>query len=884
MTNRIMEVRLTLFAFINALEQDLRTIIRGNIIEHFQDEKFLKDQELIERTKKRFLKDRVGLNPNENIDALIDYIDFQDSYKVILSNRDVVPPEIINEIKRLSPQFDTIAPIRNRVYHGRPLLTGDFFTVYAFLSNLKPSAGIPWSASIYINEKIEKDPTYVFGLQIPFFERLELKIFNNLPLPDFDETGLVGRTKDCQDVINLMLGPHPVITIVGDGGIGKTALMLKVAYDILDMEDSCPFDIISWISCKTSMLTSVGVQDIKDSIRDFVGIIENIASSMGSPKIDLEHNMAEILEYMNNFKILLILDNLETIHDDRIMDFIQQASNKCKIAITSRIGLGNYENRRLLNGLSESESVTLIHEVANIRNSQVLKKFSTPQLASISKQLHYNPLALKWFVNSVELGKHPNDLLNNKDDLLSFCLENVYTQLIEQAKLVISTLIVARKNLTDAELIFLTELDPITLRKALHNLFSTTLVKREILSTGDSIEYTYSITDFAKEYLLRKHAPNAEFVKKFIIKNKQLIGVLDEVKRITVLDAFSINSLSVKNSQEGIVAKYLQEALILSKRERYDDALQKIDDARDITPQYAEIYTISAFIKKLKGNIVGASEDYKIGLQIEPDNQKLLYYYAGLLLFDFQDSKTALLYGSRLYALNPDEPAPAIMYARCVGYEGNYPMALEVLRKIDRTKISIKYKKITYTLMIDFCRRWAEADMKINEDYQNAFLHIQDTFPIFDNAAKDGVVDDKMLTEFLEAFDLYVYVVWSKEKPETKANLIENIKKYSLYLLGEKAKNTREGICLKFTDISNLLDSSHPSRTIIKKNSRGKIDIFDPQKTFVFIKGEDGIRYFMHRSTLCNEKWSNLEKGVAVSFDIATHPKGQCAVNVKIIS
>lgn len=60
-----------------------------------------------------------------------------------------------------------------------------------------------------------------------------------------------------------------MLGILGDGGISKTALAVKIAYDLVDMGDKCHFELIIWTSAKTTMLTSKGIEDIYAAITDY---------------------------------------------------------------------------------------------------------------------------------------------------------------------------------------------------------------------------------------------------------------------------------------------------------------------------------------------------------------------------------------------------------------------------------------------------------------------------------------------------------------------------------------------------------------------------------------------------------------------------------------
>ncbi|MDW9205199.1 NB-ARC domain-containing protein [Escherichia coli] len=200
----------------------------------------------------------------------------------------------------------------------------------------------------------------------------EEKQNHNLPLPDFDETGLIGRQSHVQKVKQLCYGAFPVISIVGEGGVGKTALALKVAYEILEDEDN-PFDAIVWVSSKTTQITVNEIKEIKDAISDSIGVIQEISNQIIGTSVK-QSNFEEIIEYLTTFKIALFIDNLETILDDNIREFVGALPQGSKIIITSRIGLGAFEYPVRLQGIDESYASQLMRILAKIRGVDSLEK------------------------------------------------------------------------------------------------------------------------------------------------------------------------------------------------------------------------------------------------------------------------------------------------------------------------------------------------------------------------------------------------------------------------------------------------------------------------------------------------------------------------------
>ncbi|MBK8290430.1 MAG: hypothetical protein IPK96_05145 [Flammeovirgaceae bacterium] len=606
--------------------------------------------------------------------------------------------------------------------------------------------------------KIEKDPSYVLTLTIPFFEsEPEISAVHNLPVPDFDETGFIGRKKDVEDIKKLILS-NKVVSIIGDGGVGKTAVALKVAYDILDLGEKCPFELIIWTSAKTTMLTAKGIEDIHASIKNYGSLIDAISVSMDEKgKLeDTSQKLNEILDYLLVFKTLLIIDNLETIQSEEVRNFIREAQMRCNIVITSRIGLGELEFPRKLSGLTEVESANLIREIARIRNSDTLLKLPQATLVDIASKLYFNPLALKWFVNTVETGISPNEVLSNKNNLLNFCLSNVYEKLSKGALRILDTIRGARKSLNTAEIIYLSGMQPIEVRKHLNELFTTTLISREIVGKSNLEEVSYSITDFSSDYLSKNHILPVNSVKEISAKLRSLTQSVEHISQVTLHNEFSLNALSYRTPNERIAAKFLTEALSFSKNTEFVEALKKIDEAKSIVPNYFETYRVSAFIKATAGDYLGADEDYRTGLEIEPANLRLLFYYSQFLLFQIEDINTAFDYAQKVYLLRPNNSFTAFLIARCLNAHHKYDEAIEIIENLLKGYVNPKDTRIAHTDMIRYLQNKAIHKIRIENDFTGAFDCFKKSIEIFEICFKAKNYDYKVIRDFAMRC-IYIY-------------------------------------------------------------------------------------------------------------------------------
>jgi len=878
----IAETRLTLAALLYGIEIDLKSIIKKEIIPYHANLSFFGDNQLESKTISRFENDNPGVEHLQNLDEVIEYIDFQDSFTILLKNKTFLSKEKADYLKSIFGKLTELTPIRNRVMHTRPLLGGDFAFTYDFVTSLKSSDSIAWTNTIETRIKLEQDPSFVLTLKFPILDTSDsISITHNLPAPDFDETGFIGRKEDSEALTKLILS-NKVVSVLGDGGIGKSALALKVAYDIVDMQENCPFELVIWTSAKTTMLTSKGIEDIHTAITDYSGLVSEISSTLGT---DSTSKLDQVLEYLGVFKTLLIIDNLETIQSDEVRDFIREAQTKCHIVITSRIGLGELEYPRKLKGLSETESAKMIREIARIRNSDTLLKLPQKSLVDISSKLYFNPLALKWFVSTVETGIEPMEVLNNKDDLLDFCLTNVYEKLSQGAISVLKTIRASRKKVTNAEIIYLSDLTPLEVRKNLIELFRTTLISRMIQDGNNYEDVIYYISDFAKDFLTKKYPIEQEYIKTNIRKSKELAIGISQIKKIQKYNIFALNALTYDNQNQMISAKFLQEALILSRAGKFDESLNKVKEARNIDPNYFEVYRVSAFIKATQGDLMSAEEDYQLGLEISPNNIRLLYYYAQFLLFSLEDVESALGYAKRVYDIKPDHTYTAFLYARCFNMAQEYNKAIQIIKALkSSTELNAKNLRIANTELISYYGNIGKNQMYINSDIDNGISHFKKAFDVFEKCISDSIVDYKMSKNFSVALfnllkatpklKLQEHQKYIKDliiKTNTFINLTIDLKTKILLKYQEKTDDNSLDYLGEFDSNGSELGN------IIKKKEN---------PNFVFIETERE-RYYANRYDFIDitnwTEWKNIIHGQLVSFEIGENKIGKCAKKIKLV-
>ncbi|EFC2661955.1 hypothetical protein CVB73_004609, partial [Escherichia coli] len=172
------------------------------------------------------------------------------------------------------------------------------------------------------------------------------EIPNNLPVVfEHAITGLVGRKQEEKRLLELLKNKRIAnIALVAPGGIGKTSLALELLSSKVKQPETKEYiDCCIFATLKTEKLTYEGVQKL-DSIESLVELRKLITTEAEKIYDISFENFDDLMKKKENERILLFIDNLETLitnSTNEFQDFCNTLPAAWRLLITSRITINN---------------------------------------------------------------------------------------------------------------------------------------------------------------------------------------------------------------------------------------------------------------------------------------------------------------------------------------------------------------------------------------------------------------------------------------------------------------------------------------------------------------------------------------------------------------
>jgi hypothetical protein len=127
-------------------------------------------------------------------------------------------------------------------------------------------------------------------------------------------------------------------------------------------------------------------------------------------------------------RILLVIDNLETLDDERVTAFLRELPQPCKAIVTSRHRIDVAYSIRL-QGLPTDEARALISQESARRNVHL----DEPQVAELIRKTAGIPLAIQWSIGLMAMGHAIESVLarlgSGHSDIAHFCFAESVTSI-----------------------------------------------------------------------------------------------------------------------------------------------------------------------------------------------------------------------------------------------------------------------------------------------------------------------------------------------------------------------------------------------------------------------------------------------------------------------
>lgn len=615
--------------------------------------------------------------------------------------------------------------LRNRIAHVRHNFTAlDLDLLMEIAKSLLTIVGAIGNDLRETLESINTNPETVMT-RIPsefliYEDNPRFAHLNNLPPADFDpDGGFVGRKEDLARIDKLILGDlYRVVTISGAGGVGKTAIAHSLSENLLRKE-AFPFDGLVWISAKDEKLSATGIEKIEPTVRNYEEVLDSILATLGweddlAKPIAKKEESVDVILKAGSKGILLVVDNLETIRDDRVIEFIKDFPPPGKVLITSRLGLGEVERRYPLKEMTEKDAIVLLRTVAREKGIDDLVRLPDDTLGKYVHQMSCYPLAIKWVLGQVALGTDINiavaGLTAPTGDVVKFCFEYIFDSLLtEPARMVLYSLAVFDKPLTRGVLTHVANLEPDALDSAIRDLtLASLIIPNQALTSDGTLETRYELLPLTTTYIRTKLGGSPTVNRQIQKRIEKVRHLTDEADKDGRDYRYSLFNMGAKTEEEKIAATRAQTAHQKSQAGDYAGAVDEFKRATEIAPNFPMLYRNWAIAEARFGFDEQADALMKKATSMDSSDSRLWYSWANMER-DRQRYENAATYMRKALELSPNDAPILGALGEIEKRRGNYEDAsILFLKSIQGSKKQWN-KLVCFTALADTLTRWGES-------------------------------------------------------------------------------------------------------------------------------------------------------------------------------
>lgn len=406
----------------------------------------------------------------------------------------------------------------------------------------------------------------------------------------------IGRQQLREELLRA-IGHDPriwIINVHGPGGVGKSALVSWAAYELYRTRT---FEAILQLTAKDTILTDTGIGSFSRSLYSLENLLDHLLTLFQEPPTpDLEKKKQVVTALLSAWKTLLVLDNMETLGDARVLKFVQDLppDSRTKVLLTSRTKTGGWEYPVAVTELDTSE----VREFLKIKSEEIGVEFplSSGVVTRVKNATGGLPLAVQWIMGRYKVQPNLEEVLSHvarKDSpILEFSFRNVWRVLSPEARAVLAVMSIFDGPATLQDIAIATEFGSESIEKALEQLADVTLVSRHVEPT--SARASYSALPITLSFAQHELAEMGDFEAMCRRRHKKFSDQMElresEVGRFrSITERYGLDSQNEKRA--AILCKRGESEMFTGNIE---NAGMLFVQARELAPQSPYVYAMSA--------------------------------------------------------------------------------------------------------------------------------------------------------------------------------------------------------------------------------------------------------------------------------------------------
>ncbi|MFS8086641.1 MAG: RNA-binding domain-containing protein, partial [Acidobacteriota bacterium] len=337
----------------------------------------------------------------------------------------------------------------------------------------------------------------VYEIDEPFFRILS---------PDYEQ--FVRRAEPCNEIKSALSDPRAAIaSVVGIGGVGKTALGTWAALDAYDRKQ---FDFIVSVTAKDRELTAAGIQALKAPLTSFETLLDNVLEVLKFSEYKsqvVEEKEKQVRAIIDKTNGLLYVDNLETVDDKRIINFLDSLPLGVRAITTSRRSQVRVSVRPVdLGPLMPDEVIALVRSLVQQPGLGYVADLSDSECLRVGEACDRIALAIRW---ALVRSSGPGEALTEAESitrsgirgeqLLEFCFRRVFDSLDGAERKILEVLSLFQRPLPLEAVLVGASLPHYKFMDAAEALVEDTLAQR--LFDPELNDYTYTLLPIARAFV-----------------------------------------------------------------------------------------------------------------------------------------------------------------------------------------------------------------------------------------------------------------------------------------------------------------------------------------------------------------------------------------------